>query len=311
MPDYCEYFFSRPLQGRPSGRALVQRSLTGPYDQALLTQLRAYLPYGQAGCTSQGAEVQAAIDRVSAALQVPGGAYRYRGLPRTRFSPLRRTQPPLLAAPLTAADVARAQRAISLAEPRVGQFRPLGKSRTPSDFTAPSDPSAAGKLASARYAAERGFYPPVVQVLYGQYLAQLQAEQPGAIPEPFPRLRGEAVLVSPPGAIPDPLLPPPPGPLPSDAFPPGSQLALVAVSDANGLNTRTSPDTNASIVAGNDAFNGRTVAVLQTRIAEVGANAVPAPAEWWMIMTPGGSIGYARAIGPSGEQNLRLTGQVA
>lgn len=109
---------------------------------------------------------------------------------------------------------------------------------------------------------------------------------------------------------PNPLPPTPPTPPRPNPFPPGSALAVVSVPTGEaGINTRTAPNPNAPLIGQNDAFNGTTVAVLQTGIKEDGAPA-GSMIEWWKIITPGGGTGFARAIGPMGEANLRSTGSV-
>lgn len=114
---------------------------------------------------------------------------------------------------------------------------------------------------------------------------------------------------TPPPGPPEPPLPPPPGPpLPPrpNPFPPGSALATVNPNSLGGMNVRTGPDVSFPLVSANDAFNGTTVAVLETGIPST----TPASKEWWKIITPGGSTGFASAVGPAGEANFRPTGNV-
>ena len=86
-----------------------------------------------------------------------------------------------------------------------------------------------------------------------------------------------------------------------DPFPPGAGSATVNVSGEPGINTRTGPGTTFPIIVGNTAFNGDVVAVLETGLIP---NNAQGPEEWYRIMTPSNTIGYARAIDPQGVANF-------
>lgn len=69
-----------------------------------------------------------------------------------------------------------------------------------------------------------------------------------------------------------------------------------------GMNARVAPRLDAAFVENNDAWPGTTVQVLQTGIVpEDGSGG-----EWWKIVTPGGSTGYARAVDPKGVHNFQV-----
>ena len=78
-------------------------------------------------------------------------------------------------------------------------------------------------------------------------------------------------------------------------------VAIVDVPGRFGVNTRTAPNVNAPLASANDARHGDRVLVFRTGITEEGCPRC----DWWLIQTPGGSIGWAQALGPSGGPNLR------
>lgn len=80
---------------------------------------------------------------------------------------------------------------------------------------------------------------------------------------------------------------------------PVSKKAIVEAA-TGGMNVRTAPRLDAPLVAQNNAFAGTTVDVLATGIVpEDGSGG-----EWWKIVTPGGSTGFARAVDPQGVHNF-------
>ncbi len=99
-------------------------------------------------------------------------------------------------------------------------------------------------------------------------------------------------------------LPPDQTPKPNP-WPAGTTEARVTAAGYTALNTRTSPSPTAPLVARNDAFNGTIVGILGTGYVETEGGC--ATCRRYLIMTPGGSIGYARGIGPMGETNFVLT----
>ena len=78
--------------------------------------------------------------------------------------------------------------------------------------------------------------------------------------------------------------------------------ATVAAQHGTGVNARTAPRPDAPVMARNDASNGAVVAVHQVGVAQ--ADGACPRCEWWLVTTPGGSVGYTRAVGPTGEQNF-------
>lgn len=116
------------------------------------------------------------------------------------------------------------------------------------------------------------------------------------------------------GPGPGPTPTPTPTPKPSP-FPAGSALATVIPNALGGINARNEPKSGqfgipaSPIITENTAFNGTTIAVLQTGFKEEGAPA-NSPIEWWKIMTPTGGIGFVRAVGPQGESNFQHTGDI-
>ena len=90
-------------------------------------------------------------------------------------------------------------------------------------------------------------------------------------------------------------------------WPAGTAEARVQVAGFGGMNTRSAPSPTATIVSRNDARNGTIIGVLSTGHAEQGPGAC-ARCEWWEIITPGGSRGFARAVGPQGESNFVALG---
>lgn len=93
-----------------------------------------------------------------------------------------------------------------------------------------------------------------------------------------------------------------------------SKTASAATSDGNtpapgaratavtSMMTRTAPALTASLVPQNDAFAGTTVQVLKMGITPTDNSG----GEWWQIVTPGGSTGFARAVDPQGVHNFQL-----
>lgn len=95
-------------------------------------------------------------------------------------------------------------------------------------------------------------------------------------------------------------------------FPPGSGEATVIPNTQGGIITRNEPSTRGGertkLAPDGDprlAYNGETVAVIETGIKEIGAPA-GAPNEWWHIITPGGMNGFSRAVDGQGVRNFNL-----
>lgn len=78
------------------------------------------------------------------------------------------------------------------------------------------------------------------------------------------------------------------------------RTARVAWNVQGGMMTRQEPRLDAPFVAANDAFSGTLVNVLATGISPTDGSG----GEWWQIVTPGGSTGYARAVDPQGVSNF-------
>jgi hypothetical protein len=78
------------------------------------------------------------------------------------------------------------------------------------------------------------------------------------------------------------------------------RTARVVANAFGGMNTREEPRLDAPLVAANDAFSGTLVNVLATGISPTDGSG----GEWWQIVTPGGSMGYARAVDPQGVSNF-------
>lgn len=126
---------------------------------------------------------------------------------------------------------------------------------------------------------------------------------------------GLAYLLWPRDAKADPNRPPPITPPPNNGrtrpWPPGTpegSVNPVGTNPAtgrpwNGLNTRTRPDPTAPLVSRNDAFRGQRIGIISVGHKQQGPQACER-CEWFEIMTPGGSVGFARAVGPQGETNL-------
>jgi hypothetical protein len=76
------------------------------------------------------------------------------------------------------------------------------------------------------------------------------------------------------------------------------------VRSSNGLNTRTGPGTSYGLVPKNDAWNGTTVTILEKGLGKSPGSM----AEWWKIITPGGSTGFTQAIDPNGKYLIEASG---
>lgn len=87
--------------------------------------------------------------------------------------------------------------------------------------------------------------------------------------------------------------------------PAGSGEAVVVVSP--GLRVRSGLGIAPVLAQDGDPrlpYQGDTVAILEMGLRD--PSAPDDPSEWWRIMTPGGLVGYGRAINSQGKQNLRL-----
>lgn len=68
------------------------------------------------------------------------------------------------------------------------------------------------------------------------------------------------------------------------------------------MNVRTRPSPSAPLVSRNDAFRGTRIGIIS--IGHRQENPTCEPCQWYEVMTPGGSVGFARAVGPQGETNI-------
>lgn len=104
-----------------------------------------------------------------------------------------------------------------------------------------------------------------------------------------------------------PIVPPGPGPKP---WPPGTPEATVAPAGTNpatgrpynGLNVRRRPNPSSPLVTRNDAFRGQRIGIISVGHAEEGGGCPSCV--WYEVMTPGGSVGFARAVDPQGQSNI-------
>jgi hypothetical protein len=114
----------------------------------------------------------------------------------------------------------------------------------------------------------------------------------------------------PPGTGPGPVGPVGPTPVtptPRGApWPAGTPTATVNPNAQGGMNVRQAPNPSSPLVSRNDAFSNQRVGVFSIGHAEQGGGC--AACEWWQVMTPGGSLGYSRAVGPGGERNFTPEG---
>lgn len=85
--------------------------------------------------------------------------------------------------------------------------------------------------------------------------------------------------------------------------------ARVIPNARGGIMTRTEPSARGGVAtlispegtSPNDAFNGTVVDVLETGHKDADGKT---GGEWWKIRTPGGGVGFARAVDPAGVRNF-------